>query len=124
MRRNKILFCLIAMMIAATARADICPDPQTSSLQWGAPPPPWQPNPYSPKRPEGDDNTRFAQAKILRAGYGQGVVCFYDTSEGRYSIWWQVRVRIPSPLETQWVSDFGGYSCQQSLSDCMFTTIR
>lgn len=124
MVRIKILTSILAAFIAVNACADICPDPQTTSLQWGAPPAPWKENPYSPNRPAGDDNTRFVQANILQAGLGRGVVCVYETSEGRYSIWWQVRVRIPSPLETQWVSDYGGYSCQSSLDQCAFTTIR
>lgn len=122
--RIKLCLCLLATLVAMNTFADICPDPKTTSLQWGAPPTPWEENPYSPNRPDGDENTRFIQANILSAGFGQGIVCIYETSVGRYSIWWQVRVRLPSPLETQWASDFGGYSCQLSLSDCAFTTIR
>ena len=124
MVRAKFMMGILAIAAAANVHADICPDPQSTSLQWGAPPSPWQDNPFSPNRPQGDENTKFFQANILKAGMGQGVVCVYETSEGRFSIWWQVRVRLPSPLETQWVSDFGGYSCQQSLGECTFTTIR
>lgn len=124
MVRCKIVSIVVAVFIAVSAWADICPDPQTTSLQWGVPPSPWQENPYSPNRSQGDENTHFYQANILSTGLGLGVVCVYETSEGRYSIWWQVRVRQPSPLETQWVNDFGGYSCQLSLSDCVFTVIR
>ncbi len=124
MGRIKLIFSVIVVFVAAGTWADICPDPQTTSLQWGAPPEPWQENPYSPNRPEGDENTRFYQANILSAGLGIGVVCVYQTSVGRFSIWWQVRTRQPSPLETQWVNNYGGHSCQLSLSECAFTAIR
>lgn len=118
------ILCMLLVAIWGCAHASVCPDPQTTSLKWGIPPEPWQDNPYSPQRPHEDEHTRFYQANILQAGFGRGVVCYYETSQGRYSIWWQVRVRLPSPLETQWVADYGGFSCQLSRQDCQFTTIH
>lgn len=98
-----------------------CPDPQTTSLKWGEPPSPWVVNPYSPHPPQGDEGTRFIRANILVAGYGQGVVCTYRNSLGDYSIWWQVRTKIPAPVDYHWIDTLGGFVCTEGLDQCQFS---
>jgi hypothetical protein len=97
-----------------------CPNPQTTSLKWGVPPPPWEVNPFSPHPPQGDENTRFVRANILVAGYGQGVLCTYRNSGGEYSIWWQVLTKIPARSDYKWIDTLGGFVCSQSLELCEF----
>lgn len=102
--------------------ATLCPDPQTTSLKWGVPPAPWIVNPYSPNRPQSDDNTRFVRANILVAGsYGQGVTCTYRTSVGDYSIWWQVLTKVPARVDYNWINTLGGFVCTQSIDECQFS---
>lgn len=102
------------------AQATNCPDPETTSLKWGVPPPPWVVNPYSPNRPQGEEGTRFVRANILVAGYGQGVVCTYRNSLGEYSIWWQVLTKIPARSDYNWIDTIGGFVCTQGLLQCQF----
>jgi hypothetical protein len=112
-----IVIGLINPLSAAT-----CPNPNESSLQWGEIPPPWQANPFSRQKPQGELNTAFVSASILVAGLGQGVVCTYHNLLGNYSIWWPVRVKIPAPQDYKWLSNVGGYTCSDSLLVCCFTT--
>ncbi|MDX1837971.1 DUF3757 domain-containing protein [Legionella taurinensis] len=109
--------------MACTGYAAIttCPDPNTTSLQWGEPPAPWVVNPYSPHIPQGEANTAFVRANLLVAGLGRGVVCTYKNSLGEYSIWWQVLVKIPSRNDYRWIDTLGGFVCTQSLTDCEFS---
>ena len=107
----------------SAVHSEHCPDPQTTSLQWGAPPSPWIENPFSANSPQGDENTRFVRANIVVAGYGQGVVCTYRIATGDYSIWWPVRTKIPAPTESSWMSTLGGFVCSQGLDQCQFQVL-
>lgn len=98
-----------------------CPDPETSSLKWGVPPPPWIVNPFSANRPQGEANTKFVRANIMVAGMGRGVVCTYKNSVGFYSIWWPVRVKVPARVDYNWIDTYGGFVCTESLADCQFS---
>lgn len=100
--------------------ASICPDPNTTSLQWGVPPEPWVENPYSPHSPQGEENTRFVRSNILVAGYGHGVTCTYQNSIGEYSIWWPVLTKIPARVDYHWIDTPGGYVCTHELTECQF----
>ncbi|WP_370569094.1 DUF3757 domain-containing protein [Legionella sp. PL877] len=113
------------MVFSITGQAAIvtCPDPETSSLKWGAIPKPWIENPYSANRPQAEENTRFVRANIMVAGMGRGVVCTYQISIGQYSIWWPVRVKIPARSDYNWILTYGGYGCTESLSECRFSVM-
>jgi len=124
---NKLLLAFAGLILAQAgciSYATNCPDPQTTSLQWGVPPAPWVENPFSPNHPQGDINTYFVKANILVAGgYGQGVVCTYKNSVGDYSIWWQVPSKIPSRSDSSWIETLGGFVCTQVLQQCQFYTV-
>ncbi|STX28691.1 Uncharacterised protein [Legionella beliardensis] len=115
---------LIANLFYSLAYASSnCPDPKTSSLQWGEIPEPWQLNPFSEHKPQGDVNTQFARANIMvYGGYGHGVICTYRNSIGNYSIWWPVLVKIPARVDYNWIDTLGGYVCTESLTACQFYT--
>nr|WP_164493056.1 DUF3757 domain-containing protein [Legionella micdadei] len=114
-----MILCLLSLVTYAEMKT--CPDPKSTSLKWGQPPKPWEVNPYSPNRPQIDENTKFVRANILVAGMGQGVACTYQTSTGLYSIWWQVRVMIPAREDYNWIYSLGGFVCAGSLKDCQFS---
>lgn len=120
---KKIVWLVAGCLMASAGYAAIstCPDPNTTSLQWGVPPAPWVVNPYSPNKPQGEPGTVFVRANILVAGLGRGVVCTYKNSLGDYSIWWQVLVKVPSRNDYRWIDTLGGFVCTQSLSDCEFS---
>lgn len=123
MIKKKALFIgLFFAQFSAITLATNCPDPQTTSLRWGVPPSPWVENPFSPNRPQGEENTQFIRANILVAGYGQGVVCTYRNSVGDYSIWWQVRTKIPARQDYNWIDTLGGFVCTRGLIECQFYT--
>jgi len=108
-------------LLHVLSHATICPDPQTTSLRWGVPPSPWIENPFSPNRPQGDENTRFVRANILVTGYfGQGVTCTYVTPVGEYSIWWQALTKIPARPDNNWIDTTSGYVCVQGITQCQF----
>lgn len=107
---------------ADSMQSNICPDPNTSSLKWGIPPPPWVVNPFSANAPRGEDNARFVRANILVAGYGEGVVCTYRVSIGDYSIWWRVRTKIPARSDYSWIDTPGGFVCSGEIDSCQFET--
>lgn len=102
------------------AKPTTCPDPNNSSLKWGIVPAPWEINPFSANKPQGEEGTQFARANILIAGYGRGVVCAYHNSFGYYSIWWPVNVKIPAPIDYNWRNTLGGFECTDSLEACVF----
>ncbi|MFC3907832.1 DUF3757 domain-containing protein [Legionella dresdenensis] len=113
-----------AVLLAATTllQASTCPDPENSSLRWGEIPPPWQLDPFSANRPQGEAGTQFVRANIMVIGrIARGVVCTYRISVGDYSIWWPVLVKRPSPMDYNWIDTFGGFVCTQSLTDCWFS---
>ena len=115
-----VMLCCFTLVVRAETA--FCPDPSTSSLQWGEIPAPWKLSPFSPNTAQGDEHTRFVNAQILVAGYGQGIVCTYQYSLGTYSIWWQTLVRIPTPTtEWNWMSTNMGYLCSNSIADCAFS---
>ncbi len=117
--RNILLKSMVGVwLVLSSAQAAICPDPITSSLQWGEIPYPWQANPFSTMQPQG--GASFYRANILQAGLGRGVLCTYRTLEGYYSIWWEVNVKIPSRIENNWHETLGGYECTQPLNTCVF----
>ncbi|MFO9000849.1 DUF3757 domain-containing protein [Legionella pneumophila serogroup 1] len=121
MKRYYSTLLVLALAHASlSAYAHTCPDPQTTSLQWGVPPSPWVENPFSPNSPQGEENTRFVRANILVAGYGQGVTCTYRNSVGDYSILWQVRTKIPARADYSWIETMGGYVCTRGLNECQF----
>ena len=108
------------LLALSQAYATVCPDPNNSSLQWGVVPLPWQINPFSDNRPQGEKNTRFMRANILVAGFGRGVVCNYQNSVGLYSIWWPVSVKIPARTDNFWRDSLAGFECTDSLDSCVF----
>lgn len=121
MKKFSIIGSLILGSLASfLTYAHTCPDPETTSLKWGVPPSPWEVNPYSPNRPQGEENTRFVKANILVAGYGQGITCTYRNSVGYYSIWWQVLTKIPARGDYSWIDTLGGFVCTQGLAECQF----
>ena len=123
MIKIKALFLGLSLALySLVIHATNCPDPDTTSLQWGVPPPPWEVNPYSAHSPQGEENTRFVRANILVAGYGRGVVCTYQNSIGEYSIWWQVLTKIPARVDYNWIDTLGGFVCTQGLTQCGFYT--
>lgn len=111
---------LLLLSCSMAAQATICPDPNTTSLQWGEPPAPWAENPFSPNKPQGEEGTKFVRANILVAKYGRGVTCTYKNSVGEYSIWWQVLTKIPARTDNNWIDTLGGFVCTQGLSECQF----
>lgn len=121
MRSINLIF-LAFFYLTAQASTAFCPDPKTSTLQWGEILAPWKISPFSPNKVQGDEHTRFVNAQILVAGYGQGVVCTYQYTLGTYSIWWQTLVRIPTPsTEWNWMATNMGYLCSNSINDCAFS---
>jgi hypothetical protein len=126
MKTYRFMFMSLAFFLAqnsVVSHALTCPDPQTTSLQWGVIPPPWLPNPFSNNSPQGELNTDFVRASILIAGYGQGVLCTYRNSIGDYSIWWPVITKIPAPADYVWIDTLGGFACSQGLSQCQFEVL-
>lgn len=119
-RKSSVVIFLLILSCFHASYAFQCPDPNTTSLQWGLPPEPWEVNPYSPNTPQGEENTRFVRANILVAGYGQGVTCTYRNSLGEYSIWWQVITKIPSRVDYNWIDIPYGFVCTQGLAQCQF----
>ncbi len=120
---NHIRLPLIVFLLAFIlphAMATICSDPNQSSLQKGEVPPPWQVNPFSENKPQGEINTRFIRANILVAGFGRGVICVYQNSIGYYSIWWPVKVKVPARTDNNWIESLGGFECSSSLEECVF----
>lgn len=111
---------LLLILFSSFIDAETCPDPDTSSLRFGIPPAPWEENPFSPNKPQGEENTRFVRANILVAGYGQGVTCTYKNSVGEYSIWWQVLTKIPARVDYRWIDTLGGFVCIEGLTECEF----
>ena len=121
MRKYKLLVLLCFAFSTVNSHAVLCPDPNTTSLQWGVPPEPWVVNPYSPNHPQGEEHTRFVRANILVAGpYGRGVICTYQNSVGEYSIWWEVLTKVPARVDNRWIDTLGGFVCTQALGDCEF----
>lgn len=118
-----IVILMIATLASLTSQAAIvgCPDPKTSSLRWGTVPEPWLVNPFSVNRPQGEANLQFVSANIMVAGIGRGVICTYRNSVGLYSIWWPVRVKIPSFVDRNWIGIYGGFICTEFLSNCKFS---
>ena len=119
---NKILLTLIIGLYALTAQATTCPNPLTSSLKWGEIPKPWVLNPFS-SPPQGSPQTIFKQAHILQARYGQGIVCTYQFPLGEYSIWQQVKVKLPAAGDYRWIATYMGFICNDSREICQFYTV-
>ncbi|MGQ3890921.1 DUF3757 domain-containing protein [Legionella sp. CNM-4043-24] len=111
---------LVGALYQPMAVAHQCPDPDNSSLKWGAIPAPWEPNPFSANPVQGEAGTRFVRANVLVAGLGRGAMCTYRNSAGEYSIWWPVLVKIPAKVDYNWIDTQGGFVCTQSLMDCQF----
>lgn len=122
MIKNKMVLVGVLLQLSSIGFASTCPDPATTSLQWGVPPEPWLENPFSPNSPQGEENTKFVRANILVAGYGQGVTCTYKNSVGEYSIWWPVLTKIPSRADYTWIDTRGGFVCTVGLAECQFYT--
>jgi len=115
------LLGLFLVILTSISHATNCPDPETTSLQWGVVPSPWVENPFSQHKPQGEAGTKFVRANILVAGLGQGVMCTYKNSLGEYSIWWQVLTKIPAPADYAWIDSVGGFTCTQGLTLCQFS---
>lgn len=115
---STLILCLIIFQIQAAT----CPDPATSSLQWGQIPPPWLADPFSANDPQGDKSTRFIRANIMVAGIGRGIICNYKNSVGYYSIWWPISVKIPTRVDYNWIESYMGYACYVSSEACVFYT--
>ncbi len=123
MTKYKIVFIGLLMQLSSIGFTSNCPDPATSSLQWGVPPEPWVENPASANSPQGEDNTKFVRANILvTSRYGQGVTCTYKNSVGEYSILWLVLTKRPSRADYTWIDTPGGYVCTRGLTECQFYT--
>jgi hypothetical protein len=117
----KFWFFLMVLMVSPL-QAAVCPDPNNSSLQYGVIPAPWALNPFSEHYPQGEVNTKFIRSNILVVGFGRGVLCTYKNSVGYYSIWWEVNVKIPAPIDYRWRDTRGGFECNTSLEACEFYT--
>ena len=115
---------LIFSLTALQTQAATCPNPATSSLQWGQIPPPWRADPFSDHAPQGDENTRFVRANIMVAGIGRDIICNYKNSTGYYSIWWPVSVKIPARVDNNWIESNMGYACYVSPEACVFYTAQ
>ena len=102
-------------------QASTCPDPMGDPLQRGEVPAPWIVSPFS-DWPQGGVTTRFVMATILVAGRGRGVVCRYHNSAGDFSIWWEVSVKIPARVESNWRDSLAGFDCTDSFESCVFYT--
>ena len=122
-KRWLILIMFGAGLLNQALFASTCPDPETSSLQWGEVPESWSVSPFS-VTPQGEANTRFVRANIMVAGLGRGIVCTYHNSLGDYSIWRQVLVKIPAPVDYNWIDTLGGFVCTASLVNCQFNTAQ
>lgn len=121
-KHNSSMILLIFCFLTVDLHATTCPDPQTTSLQWGKVPSPWLVSPFSDHTPQGDKSTRFVQVNLLVAGVGRGVVCNYRNSLGLYSIWWPVNVSIPARSDYNWRVSLSGFECTTSLEACVFHT--
>ncbi len=117
-----IMTTLLICLTTFQTQAATCPNPETSSLQWGEIPPPWLADPFSDHDPQGDKNTRFVRANIMVAGIGRGIICNYKNSIGYYSIWWPVSVKIPARVDYNWIESNMGYACYISPEQCVFYT--
>jgi len=93
-------------------------------LQYGIIPPPWEINPFSESKPQGEKDFQFTRANVLVAGLGRGVMCAYENARSCYSIWWQVSVKIPSNNDNHWRNTLGGFECTDSLEECVFYTAK
>jgi hypothetical protein len=122
MSKSSLFLLMILAFCCQAIDATTCPDPATTSLQWGVAPVPWQVNPFSAHDPQGEANARFVRAHILVAGYGEGVVCTYHISIGDYSIWWPVLTKLPARSDHGWIDAPGGFVCTQGLNLCDFAT--
>lgn len=111
---------LLLVLYSSCSCATLCPDPETTSLQWGVPPLPWVENPFSSNSPQGEANTHFVRANILVAGLGRGVLCTYKISLGEYSIWWPVLTKIPARSDYHWIDTLGGFVCTDGIAQCEF----
>ncbi len=117
---KKITLTIISLFFSLQSQSATCPDPATSSLQWGKIPPPWIADPFSDHDAQGDKNNRFIRANILVAGVGRGIVCNYQNSIGYYSIWWPISVKIPARTDYNWLEGNMGYACSISADACVF----
>lgn len=126
MKKIKLFLGLLLLYsINLVSYASTCPDPATSSLQWGVPPSPWVVNPYSANPSTGEENTFFIKANILVTGIlGQGVVCTYYNSAGPYSIWWPVLVKVPARIDYNWIDERSGFVCTASIEECRFNVAQ
>lgn len=122
MQTKRIITALLLCLTALHIQAATCPDPITSSLQYGKIPTPWLLNPFSDNTPQKHKIARFARANILIAGIGRGVVCNYKNADGYYSIWWPVHVKIPATTDYRWLESNMGYACTISPESCVFYT--
>lgn len=122
---KKLLHLSITLIIAlfsSSITATTCPNPSSSSLQWGEIPDPWKLDPFSENTPQGEKNTKFIRANIMVAGIGRGIICNYKNSIGYYSIWQPVNVKIPARVDYRWIESYMGYSCYISPEECVFYT--
>jgi hypothetical protein len=121
---NQRLMGIVMGCVSIASFATNCPNPNTTSLQWGVTPAPWVVNPFSPNQPQGEEGTLFVRANILVAVYARGVVCTYQNSLGEYSIWWQGPTKIPAPVDYYWIETLGGYICTEGLDYCNFSVAK
>ena len=122
--KNGFKLLCIGLVLSNSSFAFKCPDPEDSSLSWGEPTAPWKVNPFSQNTPQGGPGTMFVRANILvTSSLGAGVLCTYHNSVGDFSIWWQVRTKVPARSDYRWVNTLGGYVCNLSLDDCEFVAV-
>ncbi len=118
---NWKMLCVVWFTVSlAQAQPTTCPDSNSGALQQGEIPLPWQFNPFSEQVPKKNSPAQFYRATILVAGYGRGVTCAYKDTEGYYSIWWQVNVKIPAPIDYAWRDTLGGFECTGEREGCVF----
>ncbi|KTD61628.1 DUF3757 domain-containing protein [Legionella spiritensis] len=120
-KRARVVVMGCSLIMSFALQAQVCPDPNSSSLQWGEPPAPWTVSPFSMNSPQGEENTTFVRANILVAGLGRGVACTYKNSVGLYTIWWPVLVKVPSRNDYRWIDTVGGFVCTGSVDYCEFS---
>ncbi len=119
---KKLFILIFSLLVIINVHASVltCPDPLTSSLKSGVLPPPWLENPFSPNRPQSDDNTIFLNAAImLRSDVGRGAICNYKNTVGIFSLWYPGYVKVPAPQDYSWINTAFGFLCSGVVADCL-----
>ena len=113
-----VILGFVLMQFSSIIYAESCPDTKSSSLSWGAIPPPWQF--WSGVDVQGEAGMTFTQAKISTTGADSGgVICTYHISTGDFLI---KKLGNASPSNDQWVKNnyYHSWICKTGVSLCLF----